>query len=188
MCFLCGKCVIIVSRVFFTRTLGGATVTHILQGKKLMYMELKYFFKGQYMPGSWLGPKPPASESTHSATLCIASKVTLVVNNLLGTAGDISDVGSIPGLGRSPGGGHGNRLQYSCLENSMDRGAWWAIVHGITKIWTWLKWLSTYTLLRENLRLLGKRLALFYAAELCTHKVKMSPGCSKSSYTRHTQK
>ena len=43
------------------------------------------------------------------------------------------DVGSIPGLGRSPGGGNGNLLQYSCLENSMDRGTWWATVHGITK-------------------------------------------------------
>ena len=41
--------------------------------------------------------------------------------------------GSIPGSGRSPGGGHGNPLQYSCLENPMDRGAWWATVHGVTK-------------------------------------------------------
>ena len=43
-------------------------------------------------------------------------------------------MGSIPGLGRSPGGGHGNPLQYSCLENPMDRGAWWATVHGDQKI------------------------------------------------------
>ena len=42
------------------------------------------------------------------------------------------DPGSIPGLGRSPGEGNGNPLQYSCLENSMDRGAWWATVHGVT--------------------------------------------------------
>ena len=48
------------------------------------------------------------------------------------------DLGSIPGLGRSPGEGHGNPLQYSCLENPMDKGAWWAIVHGVTKNWTWL--------------------------------------------------
>ena len=46
------------------------------------------------------------------------------------------DVGLIPELGRSPGGGHGNPLQYSCLGNPMDRGAWWATVHGVTKIWT----------------------------------------------------
>ena len=43
------------------------------------------------------------------------------------------DVGSIPGLGRSPGGGNGCPLQYSCLEESMDRGAWWATVHGVAK-------------------------------------------------------
>ena len=43
-------------------------------------------------------------------------------------------VGSIPGLGRSPGEGNGNPLQYSCLENSMGRGAWWAIVYGVTKL------------------------------------------------------
>ena len=48
-------------------------------------------------------------------------------------AGDIRDAGSIPGLGRFPGEGHGNLLQYSCLENPMDRGAWWAIVHGAIK-------------------------------------------------------
>ena len=50
-----------------------------------------------------------------------------------------------PGLGRSPGGGHGNPLQYSCLENPMDRGAWQATVHRITKSWTWLMQLSTYS-------------------------------------------
>ena len=43
------------------------------------------------------------------------------------------DTGSIPGSGRSPGGGNGHPLQYSCLENPMDRGAWWAAVHGVTK-------------------------------------------------------
>ena len=48
-------------------------------------------------------------------------------------AGDIGDAVSIPGSGGSPGGGHGNPLQYSCLENLMDRGAWWAPVLGITK-------------------------------------------------------
>ena len=52
-----------------------------------------------------------------------------MVKNLLSNA----DVGSIPGSGRSPGGGHGNPLQYSCLENPMDRGAWQATVHGVAK-------------------------------------------------------
>ena len=65
-----------------------------------------------------------------------ASQVVLVVKNLPASAGDIRDAGSIPGLGRSPGGGHGNPLQYSCLQNPMDRGAWRATVHGVTKSWT----------------------------------------------------
>ena len=51
-------------------------------------------------------------------------------------AGDMREVRSIPGSGRSLGGGNGTPLQYSCLENSMDRGAWWATDHGITKSWT----------------------------------------------------
>ena len=49
------------------------------------------------------------------------------------TAGDLRDVDSVPGLERSPGGGHGNPLQYNCLENPMDREAWWATVHRVTK-------------------------------------------------------
>ena len=56
-----------------------------------------------------------------------------MVKNLLAMQEIAGDLGSIPGLGRSPGGGHGNSLQYSCLENSMDRGAWRAMVHGVTK-------------------------------------------------------
>ena len=62
-----------------------------------------------------------------------ASQVVLVVKNPPANAGDIRDVGLIPGLGRSAGGGHGNPLQYSYLENPMDRGAWWAVVHGVVK-------------------------------------------------------
>ena len=54
------------------------------------------------------------------------------------SASNVGDPGSIPGSGRSAGEGNGNPLQYSCLENPMDRGAWWAIVHGIAKSWTWL--------------------------------------------------
>ena len=56
--------------------------------------------------------------------------MALVVKNPPANAGDARDVGSIPGSGRSPGGGHGNLLQYSCLKNPMDRGAWQATVHG----------------------------------------------------------
>ena len=61
-----------------------------------------------------------------------------VVKNLPANAGDTGDGGSIPGLGRSPGGGNGNLLWYSCLENPMDRGVWWATVHGVAKCGTWL--------------------------------------------------
>ena len=56
-----------------------------------------------------------------------------VVKNPPDNVGDTLDVGLIPGLGRCSGGGNGNPLQYSCLENSMDRGAWWATVHGAAK-------------------------------------------------------
>ena len=56
-----------------------------------------------------------------------------MVKNLLAIAEDIRDMGSIPGSGRSPGGGDGNALQYSSLENPMDRGAWWATVHRVAK-------------------------------------------------------
>ena len=54
-------------------------------------------------------------------------------------------MGSIPESGRSPGGGHGNPLQYSCLENPMERGAWRATVHRVAKSWIKLKGLSTCT-------------------------------------------
>ena len=63
-------------------------------------------------PGDASGKEPPAS------------------------AGDVRDMGVIPGLGGSSGGGHSNPLQYSCLENPMDRRAWQATVHGVTKNWT----------------------------------------------------
>ena len=59
--------------------------------------------------------------------------MALVVKNLPAEAGDVRDVGLIPGLGRSPGVGFNNSLQYSSLENSMDRGAWWVTVHGVAK-------------------------------------------------------
>ena len=57
-----------------------------------------------------------------------------MVKNPPANAGDLRDTGSIPGLGRFPGGGNGNPLQYSCLENPMGRGAWWATIHGIAKL------------------------------------------------------
>ena len=72
-----------------------------------------------------------------------ASQVALVIKNLPANAGEIRETGSIPGSGRSPGGGNGNPLQYSCLENPMDSGAWRATVHRFAKIQAWLK--SQYT-------------------------------------------
>ena len=67
---------------------------------------------------------------------CWTSQVALVVKNLPSNAGDIKGVGLIPGSGRSSGEGNGNPLQYSCLENSRDRGVWWATVHGVSQSWT----------------------------------------------------
>ena len=61
-----------------------------------------------------------------------------MVENPPANAGDLRDIGSIPGSGGSLGGGNGNLLHYSCLENSIDRGAWWATVHGVAKSQTWL--------------------------------------------------
>ena len=68
-----------------------------------------------------------------------------MVKNLPGKAGAPEDVGSLPGSGRSPGGGNGNPLQYSCLENPTDRGAWQAIVHGVRKSQTQLNMHAFFT-------------------------------------------
>ena len=91
---------------------------------------------------------------THTHTFG-ASQVELVVNNPPTNAGDLRDTGLkkkkkrdaglIPRLGGSPGEGHGNPLQCSCMENPMDRGTWWATVHEVAKSRTWLKILSMHT-------------------------------------------
>ena len=60
--------------------------------------------------------------------------MALVVKNLSANAGDVRGMGSIPGWGRAPEGGHGDPLQYSGLENPMNRGAWWTTVHGVTEL------------------------------------------------------
>ena len=75
-----------------------------------------------------------------------ASWVMLVVKNPPANGGNLRDLDSIPGLGRSPGGRNGNPLQFSCLKKPMNRGTWWATVHGVAKSQTWLKWLSMYAL------------------------------------------
>ena len=65
-----------------------------------------------------------------------ASHLKLMIKNPPASVGDTRYADSVAGLGRSPGGGNGNPLQYSFLENPMDRGAWQAVVHGVTKNWT----------------------------------------------------
>ena len=99
-----------------------------------MYLDI-YNFKCMLLKSSFL-----LLESFHYLSLSLL--IGAVVNNPPVNAGD---TGSIPGSGRSPGGGHGNPFQYSCLENPMDRGAWRAIVHGVTKSRMQLKQLSMLT-------------------------------------------
>ena len=75
----------------------------------------------------------PYRGSSHSYTPVSASPVALVVKNPPAGAGATGDTGSVPGSGRSSEGGNGNPLQYSCLENPMDRGAWRAAVHWVSR-------------------------------------------------------
>ena len=77
------------------------------------------------------------------AYILMASQVALLVKNLPAGAGDVRDVGSIPGWGRCAGGGHGHPLQYSCLENPLDREAWQATVPGVAQSQTRLRGLRS---------------------------------------------
>ena len=77
--------------------------------------------------------------------------MVLVVKSMPANAGDIRDMGSVPGSGRFPGGGHGNPFQYSCLENHMDRGAWQGTIHGVTQDRTQLKQLNVHTHIKNIL-------------------------------------
>ena len=85
------------------------------------------------------GEEANFSELGVSAGVAKASQVALVVKDLPANAGKRRDVGLIPRSGRYPGGGHGSPLQYSCLENPIDRGVWQAAVHRVAKSQTWLK-------------------------------------------------
>ena len=78
-------------------------------------------------------------------------------------------MGLIPGLGRSPGEGHGNPLQYSFLENPMHRGAWQAIVHGVAKSWTWLKWLGSYACMLSGEEGSGDRIVFILSQHRFIH-------------------
>ena len=91
---------------------------------------------------------------------CACVQLALVVKKLPANAGDVTDTGSIPGLGKSPGGGHGNPLQFSCLENPMDRGVWWAMVQRVTKSQTRLKQLSTHACIPIMSFIVGKIMPL----------------------------
>ena len=95
----------------------------------------KNVFAGSYQIGEW-------RRRLYTRTLIIWCKSCFpggsVVKNLPAKAGAPGDKSEIPGSGRSPGGENGNPLQYSCLGNPIDRGAWWAIVHWVTNSWMWL--------------------------------------------------
>ena len=91
-----------------------------------------------------------------------ASQVALMVKKLPTNAGGARDVGSIPGSRRAPGVGNGNPLQYACLENSMNRGAWRATVHRITQSWTQLKRLSKHA--KVVIVITMVRIAMVFAA------------------------
>ena len=93
-------------------------------------------------------------ESQHARPPCrsvVSGSVALLKEDFPGgsdgkaTAYNAGDLGSIPGSGSSPGDANGSPLQYSCLENLMDRGVWWATVHKVAQSQTWLKWLNTHT-------------------------------------------
>ena len=88
---------------------------------------------GQAVPGLLMGQEVFCPQAMGFGDPQGASQAVLVVEHLPASVGDARDSGSSPGLGRSPGGGYGNPLQYSCLENPMGRGAWWASVWGLTK-------------------------------------------------------
>ena len=87
----------------------------------------------------WLSSKTTQTTNADKDVEKREPQVALVVKSPTVRAGDIRSAGSIPGSGRSPGGEHSNPLQYSCLENSMDRRAWWATAQRVAKSWTQLK-------------------------------------------------
>ena len=114
----------------------GSSVHGILQARILEWVAILF---SRDLPDLEIKPGSPAlqEDSLHSEPpakpfqhLCGSWNM---VKNLPANAGGISDAGSIPASGRSPGVENGNPLQYSCLENSMDRGAWWAAVYRVVK-------------------------------------------------------
>ena len=92
---------------------------------------------------------PSAQRNFPLSQTRLSTAVVLGVQNMRASAQEERDTGLTPGLGRSPGEGHGNPLQYSCLENPLDRGAWWVTVHGVTKSWTRLSNLAQHRLKKK---------------------------------------
>ena len=111
----------------------------------------------------------------------MVSQVALVVKNPAASAGDVRDTGSIPGSRSSLGGGHGNPLQYSCLENPMDSGGWWAAVHGVAKSLTWMKRLSMHAGMPACIqtRTIATRWSRQEVMSSCTRRVGFRTGWSK---------
>ena len=107
---------------------------------------MKPLYKDLNFPKAWLSLSSPLCLSACTFLFNKASQVALMVKNLFANAEDIRDPGLIPELGRSPGEGLGNPIQYSCLENPMDGGAWRAVVHWVTNSRTGLSDLSTVSL------------------------------------------
>ena len=116
-------------------------VSHLIKILKL-WLQIWLFHKWSQQKMHWPHePDPMRFEfKISSLRICLA----VVVKNPPANAGDISDAGLIPGLGRYSGGRHDNSLQYSCLENPMDRVACWVTVHRVSKCQKWLKQLSTH--------------------------------------------
>ena len=155
-------------------------------------------------PTRLLHPWDFPGKSTGMGCHCLLQFVKIWAPNYLGfpggaSAGDIRDTGSIPGSGKSTGGGHGNPLQYSCLENPMDRGAWWATAPGATKSPTQLKWLSTHvaciqlifiegknypfsTALKTNLLYMKSHVVLFLDSLFCSVGLFVYP-CNNTTLT-----
>ena len=118
-----------------TRTASVTWEFHMLLSGSKRYIRVPFsqllFFKHTYLKIINLQKQQicDTSKTPLLACICFPLKVALVVKNQTANAEDIRDTGLIPGSERSPGGGQGNPLQYSCLENPKDREAWWATVH-----------------------------------------------------------
>ena len=135
--------------------MGGDDVNHIVylqQGSQANILDITKLQLLQILSCQ------PCSISiiTPSRAIPWTSQVALVVKDLAANAGDIRDMHSIPRLGRCPGGGHGNPFQYSCLENPVDRGACWVIVHRVMQSQIRLKWLSMHIAIPWETRHMGR--------------------------------